>query len=460
MRNGTRWRLLRLVLALAVALGVPTVLAATPASASIPGCLAGEIVGIASTASGNGYWLVGSDGGVFSFGDAKFFGSMAGHSLNKPIVAIVATADGNGYWLIGADGGVFAFGDAVAPSWNPLPGETLNAPIVGAARVGTSGLELTAGDGGVFALNNAPFYGSMAGHPLNKPVVGIATTPTGDGYWLVAADGGVFAFGAAQAPPSNPLPGETLNAPVVGVARVGTSGLELTAGDGGVFALNNAPFYGSMANDKLAKPVSGIAMKPDGLGYWLTARDGGVFAFGGAGFFGNAVSSSCTITPTGSGSVIVQYATDIMAGKAEQNWGGGAVPYSWGGGHATSPGPSKGTCSGYTGPNPGPNCIAKSTIGVDCSGFSRWVYSLAYRQDVLGGGNTDSELSRLHKVSTPAPGDLVFYGYWSSTYQRYFTHHVGIYIGNGKMIDALKTGTKVEQDNVSIMTDLVGYWRL
>ena len=422
------------------------------AFASIPGCLAGEIVGGASTADGNGYWLAGADGGVFSYGDAKFFGSMAGRPLNKPIVGIVSTADGNGYWLIGADGGVFAFGDAAAPASNPLPSENLNAPVVGAARVGTTGLELTAADGGVFALGGAPFLGSMAGRPLNKPIVGIVSTADGNGYWLIGADGGVFAFGDAAAPASNPLPSENLNAPVVGAARVGTTGLELTAADGGVFALGGAPYLGSMAGHSLAKPVSGIAVKPGSAGYWLTARDGGVFAFGSAGFFGNAVSTSCTVPPT-SGSTIVQDATAIMNGQAESGWSGGAVPYSWGGGHGTSPGPSVGTCSGYTGSiKP---CPASSTIGVDCSGFARWVYSLAYGHDVLGGGNTNEELSRMNKVSVPAPGDLVFYG--ASVHS---THHVGIYIGNGKMIDALKTGTHVEEDNVNIMSDFLGYWQI
>ncbi|MHB1762104.1 MAG: hypothetical protein ACYCTL_04960, partial [Acidimicrobiales bacterium] len=51
--------------------------------------------------------------------------------------------------------------------------------------------------GAVTASGSAVSYGSMAGKPLNKPVVGMAPTPDGHGYWLVAADGGVFSFGDA-----------------------------------------------------------------------------------------------------------------------------------------------------------------------------------------------------------------------------------------------------------------------
>ena len=59
-----------------------------------------------------GYWEVGSDGGIFSFGTAHFYGSMGGTHLNAPIVGIASTQDGGGYWLVANDGGVFAFGDA------------------------------------------------------------------------------------------------------------------------------------------------------------------------------------------------------------------------------------------------------------------------------------------------------------------------------------------------------------
>ena len=68
-------------------------------------------VGVAAT-PGRGYWVVASDGGVFSFGDAQFYGSMGGQPLSAPVVGMAATPDGKGYWLVGADGGVFAFGNA------------------------------------------------------------------------------------------------------------------------------------------------------------------------------------------------------------------------------------------------------------------------------------------------------------------------------------------------------------
>ena len=62
--------------------------------------------------SGGGYWLVSSDGGVFSFGDARFWGSTGGMHLNAPIVDMAPTLDGNGYWLVASDGGIFNYGDA------------------------------------------------------------------------------------------------------------------------------------------------------------------------------------------------------------------------------------------------------------------------------------------------------------------------------------------------------------
>jgi ribosomal protein L24E len=68
---------------------------------------------MAATPTGNGYWFVAADGGIFTFGDAQFYGSMGGTVLNKPVVAMASTRTGTGYWFVAADGGIFTFGDAL-----------------------------------------------------------------------------------------------------------------------------------------------------------------------------------------------------------------------------------------------------------------------------------------------------------------------------------------------------------
>jgi len=70
------------------------------------------VVGLAATPDGKGYWEVASDGGIFSFGDAAFAGSVGGQRLNAPVVGLAATPDGKGYWEVASDGGIFSFGDA------------------------------------------------------------------------------------------------------------------------------------------------------------------------------------------------------------------------------------------------------------------------------------------------------------------------------------------------------------
>lgn len=81
---------------------------------------------------------------------------------------------------------------------------------------------------------------------LNAPVCEIVATPTGSGYWLVAEDGGVFAFGDAKAFP-DPVPHEHLARPVTAAACTPKGdGLWLVGADGGVFALGAAAFHGSI----------------------------------------------------------------------------------------------------------------------------------------------------------------------------------------------------------------------
>jgi hypothetical protein len=249
-------------------------------------CGSGELAPNASAATtalsvqAQGYWEGASDGGVFTFGNASFQGSLGGQALSSPVVGVAATPDGGGYREVQANGVVSSFGDAVQDSTGPSalravgiaatsndlyyeafrggqvlkqartfstfsgPIASLNAPIVGIAATRDGSAWLVASDGGVFGVDGSPFFGSMGGKTLNAPIVGMAATPDGGGYWLVASDGGIFSFG-------------------------------------------DAAFFGSMGAMRLNAPVVGMAATPDDEGYWLVASDGGVFSFGDAAFLGS-----------------------------------------------------------------------------------------------------------------------------------------------------------------------------
>jgi Bacterial Ig-like domain (group 1) len=138
--------------------GLSVTISFTPAASvatSGAGPLNKPIMGMAATPDGKGYWLVASDGGIFSYGDATFYGSTGAIHLNQPVVGMAASLDGKGYWLAASDGGIFNYGDAT-------------------------------------------FDGSAGAIHLNQPVVGMAASPDGKGYWLAASDGGIFNYGDAN----------------------------------------------------------------------------------------------------------------------------------------------------------------------------------------------------------------------------------------------------------------------
>jgi ribosomal protein L24E len=238
--------------------------------------------------SGDGYWFVASDGGIFSFGSANFHGSTGGKVLNRPIVGMASKPTGDGYWLVASDGGIFSFGDA---AFHGSTGSiTLNQPIVGMTATPTgNGYWFVASDGGIFAFGDAKFFGSTGSIVLNKPIVGMASTPSGNGYWLVASDGGIFSFGDAKFFGSTGS--ITLNQPIVGMASTPSgNGYWFVAADGGIFAFGDARFFGSTGSITLNQPIVGMASTPSGNGYWFVAADGGIFSFGDAKFHGSTGS--------------------------------------------------------------------------------------------------------------------------------------------------------------------------
>jgi hypothetical protein len=155
-----------------------------------------------------------------------------------------------------------------------------------------AGYWFVAGDGGVFAFGDAPFFGSMGGRFLVKPMIGIIPTSTGRGYWTVAEDGGVFAFG-------------------------------------------DAGFLGSLGGVPLAAPIVALAPTRTNNGYWLLGRDGGIFAFGDAAYLGRetfvtGLATDVAAVPDGSGYVVLDATGAVWTHRS----GGGAVAAPTGNPHA------------------------------------------------------------------------------------------------------------------------------
>jgi hypothetical protein len=254
--------------------------------AGLSSVLAGPSVPSASAVTTtSGYWLVGTDGGIFSYGRAGFFGSTGAVKLNQPIVGMAATPDGLGYWMVAADGGIFAFGNATFHG--SMGGKPLNQPIVAIAPTRTGkGYWMVASDGGIFAFGDAPFFGSMGATRLNKPIVDIVPTPSGRGYWMAASDGGIFAFGDAG------FFGSTgaikLSKRIQQMSSTPTGkGYWMVAGDGGIFAFGDAGFFGSAVDGSAEKRIVDLAPSASGKGYYMTASNGAVYAYGDAKFYGS-----------------------------------------------------------------------------------------------------------------------------------------------------------------------------
>ena len=237
-----------------------------------------------------GYWLVGSDGGIFSFGAAQFYGSTGSLKLQRPVVGIVPTADHAGYWLDASDGGVFAYGDTqyygsipgvgLHPAGSGLP-NSLDAPIVGMVpSIDDNGYFMVASDGGVFAFGDAHFAGSCPGiGGCSGAAVAVMPDATGDGYWLVTSTGSVYTFGDA---PYFGAPGH--GTVTSAVATPDGQGYQILLGNGEVFSYGDADPDGSPpAGDfNVFNPATSIFGTSDGAGYWVSSGLGAFYNFGDA----------------------------------------------------------------------------------------------------------------------------------------------------------------------------------
>jgi hypothetical protein len=349
------------------------------------------------------FWLASSAGGVWNFGDAQPFGSLANVPLASPIVGITPTHDDGGYWLVASDGGIFSFGDATF--FGSTGGIHLNQPIVGmAATPDDGGYWLVASDGGIFSFGDARFYGSTGGMHLNQPIVGMASTSTGHGYWLVASDGGIFSYGDA------PFEGSTgavhLNQPITSMTPT-TDGLGywLLASDGGVFNFGDAPFDGSAGAAPSPDPAQKLVAPKNGPGYWIVDQNGTANPFGGVA--GVPPAQGLMFRPVTPGDKAVFFAF-AQLGK----------PYIWGG----------------NGP-----------VGYDCSGLAlaSWENAAGITFARVSDDQYDTAGQPVLLDSLVA-GDLVFWGTsqtdWTTVY------HTAIYVGGGQIVEA--TGDQVQLNSL------------
>ena len=108
---------------------------------------------------------------------------------------MAATPDGHGYWLVASDGGIFTYGDAVLLRLTGRPAPQQARRRHGRRRQPGSATGWWPPTAGIFSYGDAVFHGSSGCIVLNKPIVGMMSTFDGNGYWLVASDGGIFSYG-------------------------------------------------------------------------------------------------------------------------------------------------------------------------------------------------------------------------------------------------------------------------
>ena len=214
-------------------------------------------------ATTHGYWLDGSDGGIFTFGSAQFYGSTGSLKLQRPVVGIVPTADKAGYWLDASDGGIFAFGDS--GFYGSIPGLGLHPA------------------------------GSGMPNSLDAPIVGMVPSADGGGYFMVASDGGVFAFGDARFAGSCPGMGGCSGAAVAVMPDASGNGYWLVTQTGHVYTFGDASYFG--APGPLSVPVTSAVRTPDGKGYWILFANGTLDNYGDAGNVGSPAGQFGGLNP-------------------------------------------------------------------------------------------------------------------------------------------------------------------
>ena len=264
------------------ALGGPAA-SAVSTGAAVAACTGSNPPSTAVASSASGYYVLGSDGGVFTFGGARFMGSVPGEGVHADTVLMALSADGGGYYVLGcrrrgvhlrrrvllrlrararrADDGGRPQADqdrrrvlGADPGRQGLPVRRRTGARLAAGRVARrgearahaerQGYWILASDGGIFTFGDARFDGSLPGQGIVDRSISMASTPSGSGYWVLGADGGIFTYGDATFHGSVPGIGCVQAQGVQIVPTTTGHGYYVLASDGRVFPFGDAPGYG------------------------------------------------------------------------------------------------------------------------------------------------------------------------------------------------------------------------
>ncbi len=167
-----------------------------------------------------GYYLADSDGGIFTFGDTRFHGSVPGIAKHVHNIVGMVVNGSAGHMLVGSDGGVFNFGQS--HFYGSLPGQGIHVNNIRGILPSSedTGYVLVGADGGVFNFGTGVnFYGSLPGIGVKvNNIVGIALTPDDGGYFMA----GQTAMSMALAMPTPYATPDQLHANLPVAAIAGT----------------------------------------------------------------------------------------------------------------------------------------------------------------------------------------------------------------------------------------------
>ena len=205
-----------------------------------------------------GYNILTDAGGLYSFGDARYYGNLLDHGFPGPAVGLAETANGSGYNILTGSGALYSFGNAeyfgnLLDHGYPGPASAIASTPSG------SGYSILTAAGGLYTFGNAPYFGNLLDRGYPGHAAGLAFTPTGGGYWILTREGAIYSFGDAG------YYGNLLDHGYPGVAAslvASSRGYGILTTSGALYTFGNQPYLGNLLDHCYPGPATAISNTP------------------------------------------------------------------------------------------------------------------------------------------------------------------------------------------------------